>query len=62
MYKNYRKKSIQPMRAYILGEDLTCISVAPGETPKSGGKIAKDNQGSFWYISPEFMAENYEEV
>ena len=36
--------------------------MAPGETPREGGKIARDAQGSRWYVSPEFMEENYEEV
>lgn len=61
-WKAYRKKVVQFMRDYVPGEDLSGVSVAPGEVPKLGGKIAKDNQGSQWYVSPEFMAENYEEV
>ena len=60
IWKKYRKTALQEMRDYIPGEDLTGISVAPGETPKESGKIARDNQGSQWYVSPEFMAENYE--
>ena len=59
-WKKYRKTAVQKMRDYIPGEDLTGVSVAPGETPKEGGKIARDNHGSQWYVSPEFMAENYE--
>lgn len=55
----YYKTKKQLMRDYVPGEDLTGVSVAPGETPKDGGKIAADNQGSKWYISPEFMKENY---
>ena len=60
MWQKYRKTAMQEMRDYILGEDLTGISVAHGETPKKGGKITRDNQGSKWYVSPEFMAESYE--
>lgn len=59
MWKKYRKPATQEMRDYTPGEDLTGISVAPGETPKIGGKIARDKQGSQWYVSPEFMAGNY---
>lgn len=62
MWQKYRKTAIQEMRNYVAGEDLTGVSVAPGETPKEGGKIARDRQGSQWYVSPEFMAENYEVV
>lgn len=60
MWNQYRKTALQEMRRYIEGEDLTGTSVAPGETPKVGGMIARDAQGSQWYVSPEFMAQNYE--
>ena len=59
MWKKYRKTALQEMRPYVLGEDLTGVSVADGETPKFGGMIARDAQGSRWYVSPEFMSENY---
>lgn len=59
MWKKYRKNTIQEMRDYVLNEDLSGISVAPGEEPKQGGKIARDKQGSQWYVSPEFIKENY---
>jgi len=59
VWKSYYKTAKQTMREYNPGENLTGISVAPGETPKIGGKIAADNQGSQWYISPEFITGNY---
>ena len=59
IWRKYQKTALQEMRDCILGEDLTGISVAAGETPKEGGKIARDGQGSQWYVSPEFMADNY---
>jgi len=58
-WQKYRKTAVQEMRDYIPGEDMTGISIAQGEIPKEGGKIARDNQGSRWYVSPEFMAQNY---
>ena len=60
IWKKYRKIALQEMRDYICGEDLSNISVARGEVPKKGGKIARDNKGSQWYITPEFLSENYE--
>ncbi len=45
-WEKYKKTAVQEMRDYVFGEDLTGVSVAPGETPKIGGKIARDNQGS----------------
>ena len=51
------------MRDYIPGESLEDISIATKEIPpKIGGKIARDESGNQWYISPEFMAQNYVEV
>jgi hypothetical protein len=62
MWKNYRKKVIQPMRPYVPGEDLTGVSVNPKETPVEGGMIAKDDEGAQWYVTPEFFQKSYEEV
>jgi len=59
MWKKYKKTTLQEMRPYIVGEDLTGISVAPNEEPQIGGMIARDAQGSQWYVSPEFMLQNY---
>lgn len=62
--KNYRKRTIQPMRPYVPGEDMTGISVSPEDTPEEGGMVAinSDNPEDQWYITPEFMATNYEEA
>lgn len=62
IWKKYQKTATQEMRNYIDGEDLTGVSVALGETPEPGGMIARDRQGSQWYVSPEFMVENYQEI
>ena len=62
--KNYRKKNIQPMRPYILGEDLTGVSVSKEDTPELGGMIAvnPDNGKDQWYVAKKFFEENYVEV
>ena len=60
-FKNYIKKSLQPMRPYVLGEDLTGISVWEGDTPETGGMIAinpKDPKDQ-WYVAKKFFKENY---
>jgi hypothetical protein len=61
-FKNYRKKSIQPMRPYIPGEDLTGVSVSLADTPEYGGMIAVNpaNQNDRWYVAKAFFQENYE--
>jgi len=63
-FKNYRKKNVQPMRPYIIGEDLTDISVNKEDTPEEGGMIAANpsNQEDKWYVGKEFFEANYEEV
>lgn len=61
-WRKYRKTAIQEMRDYIPGEDLSKTSVAPGETPEAGDKIARDKSGSQWLIKKWFVDENYKEI
>jgi len=62
--KNYRKKSIQPMRPYIPGEDMAGISVSPEDTLEEGGMVAHNPQNpqDRWYIAKQFFLDNYELV
>jgi len=63
MYKNYMKTAVQRMRPYVVGEDMTGISVSVEDTPEEGGMIAigSDNQAR-WYVSKSFFELNYKEV
>jgi hypothetical protein len=62
-WKKYKKHKVQLMRDYVLGEDLTGISIADKDLPaEEGGKIARDEAGNMWYVSPEFLKANYTEV
>ncbi len=63
-YGLYRKKGLQPMRPYILGEDMTDVSVSPEDMPEEGGMIAMNekNNADKWYVAKNFFNENYEEV
>ena len=60
--ENYRKKNVQPMRPYVVGEDLTGISVNKEDTPELGGMIAVNpkNTEDKWYVAKKFFEENYE--
>lgn len=62
-FKNYTKKSIQPMRPYVPGEDMTGISVSPEDTPELGGMIAINplNKNDKWYVAKDFFNLNYQE-
>jgi len=63
MIKNYVKKAVQPMRPYVVGEDLTGVSVSEEDTPEEGGMIAigADNDAR-WYVSKQFFDANYIEA
>ena len=64
LFKNYVKKAVQPMRPYIVGENMENISVGEGITPTEGGMIAVDpnNSEDMWYIAPEYMEAHYTEI
>jgi len=63
-FKNYRKNTVQPMRPYIPGEDLTGVAVCQTNTPSLGGMIAVNPQNLVdkWYVSKDFFINNYTEV
>jgi len=61
MWEKYRKIAIQEMRPYVLGEDLSGISVNKEDTPEEGGMIARnsDNHKDKWYVAKAFVEKNY---
>lgn len=63
-FKTYRKKTQQPMRPYVPGEDLSGVSVSAEDTPELGGMIAINPQNlqDQWYIAKKFFENNYEPV
>lgn len=63
-YKLYRKKTVQLMRPYIPGEDLSGISINKEDTPEVGGMIAvnSENPEDKWYVAKQFFIDNYESV
>jgi len=52
------------MRPYILGEDLSGISVSEQDTLEDGGMIAvnANNPDDKWYVAKQFFIDNYESV
>ena len=60
-FKNYRKKNVQPLRPYRLGEDMRGISVAVCDTPEVGGMIAVNpaDPSDKWYVAKKFFEDNY---
>ena len=63
-FKKYRKVGIAEMRPYVVGEDLTGISVNKEDTPEPGGMIARNpiNNDDRWYVAKRFFEDNYEEA
>ena len=58
----FRKRGIQAMRPYIIGEDLTGVSVSEHDTPGPGGMIARNeaDHNDRWYVAKDFFEKNYE--
>jgi len=61
-WKPYRRKGITEMRPYVVGEDLTGISVSAQDTPEAGGMIARDpgNPADQWYVNAEYFGRHCE--
>lgn len=63
-WKNYRRTNIAEMRPYILGEDLSGVSVSGVGTPEAGGMIARnpENHADQWYVAKAYFEKNFEET
>ena len=62
-WKQYKRKGLSEMRPYLLGEDLTSISVADVDAPLSDmGMIARNpkNHKDQWYVARKYFEENLE--
>ena len=64
MWKQYRRTGLSEMRPYIVGEDLTNISVGDEDTPKEGDMVARnpDNHADQWLVAKEYFDKNLEEI
>ena len=62
--KLYRKRNLVALRPYMVGEDLTGISVQENDTPEEGGMICMNpgKPDDKWYISKQYFEDNYELV
>jgi len=63
-WRKYRKTAIQEMRAYVVGEDLSGVSVNKEDVPEQGGMIARNpkNHEDRWYVAKDFFELSYEPV
>ncbi len=65
--KNYIRNNVQPMRPYTPGEDMSEISISPGDQKLDtleGGMIAVSvtNPDVKWYVSKKLFNDNYIEA
>jgi len=67
-FKQYRKKAIAEMRPYVVGEDMTGVSISIPDrekgSPKEGDMIAHDvnDHTDQWLVSKRFFQDNYTEL
>jgi hypothetical protein len=62
-WKYYKHKGLSEMRPYVLGEDMSNISVSDVDDPeKDMGMIARnpENHEDMWYVSREYFKQNLE--
>ena len=64
-WKQYKRKGLSEMRPYVIGEDLSNISVANGQVPHIDmGMIARNplDHSDMWYVTRKYFNDNLEEV
>lgn len=63
-FQQFRRKGLAEMRPYIVGEDLSGVSVSAEDTPEPGGMIARNpkNHNDQWYVARRYFEDNFEPV
>lgn len=64
-WSQYKRKGLSEMRPYVLGEDLTNISVSLEDSPETDmGMVARNpqNHDDQWYVARAYFEENLEPV
>jgi len=64
-FKQYRRTGLSEMRPYVLGEDLSSVSVSDEDTPETDmGMIARNpkNHADQWYVAKKYFDDNLEPV
>ena len=65
MWEQYRRTGLSQMRPYVLGEDLTNISVNKEDDPENDmGMVARNpkNHADQWYVARKYFNDNLEKV
>lgn len=62
-WKKYRRKGLSEMRPYVIGEDMSRVSVSRTDDPPNDmGMIARNpkNHLDQWYVARKYFEENLE--
>jgi hypothetical protein len=65
-WKQYKRKGLSEMRQYLLGEDMSGISISSADkengSPKEGDMIARNpkNHKDQWLVAKKYFEENLE--
>ena len=64
-WKKYRRINVAEMRPFVLGEDLTGISVSGADAEEvvttGGGMVARNpaNRADQWYVAEDYFRANF---
>ena len=64
-WRRYKRTNIAEMRPYVLGEDLSNISLALVDEPRNDmGMIARNpkNHKDEWYVARKYFGDNFEKI
>jgi hypothetical protein len=67
-FKQYRRKQIAEIRPFVLGEDISHVSVSAVDyeagSPKAGDMIARNpkNHNDQWLVAAQYFSDNFEPV
>lgn len=67
-WNNYKRKGLSEMRPYVLGEELSGVSISEADkqngSPKEGDMIARNpkNHDDQWLVAKKYFEDNLELV
>ncbi len=67
-FKKYLRKQIAELRPYIVGDDMTSVSISAPDreagSPKPGDMIARNpkNHADQWLVAAQYFKDNFEAI
>jgi hypothetical protein len=65
-WKQYKRKGLSEMRPYVLGEDVSLVSISEPDkkngSPKHGDMVARNpkNHADQWLVARKYFEDNLE--